>query len=265
MVEFFLLTGDFSSVMQVINELPAPIETDYTCYDMPAELIVPYIEYLQEVFEKPVAEPAFSVITPEGKELDSWTARLSMMRQHVLTAELEQINSKMCTPCDCRLCCVGPDEEMKQAFFEIPLAEKETELFPVEKISTPESVSTAAMNEPALECDGFPFYAREHPVCICWHNGWSLILPKKASCPNLEPESGRCLVYADRPAVCRRPQIFPYILEPVAGRLADKPVYRLRQSVLAVIDCPYVSLLQSEIAAYAAACELDIVFSRNKE
>ena len=38
----------------------------------------------------------------------------------------------------------------------------------------------------------------------------------------------------------------------------------LRQSLLAVVDCPYVRQLQEEIAAYAAACELEMVFRHNK-
>ena len=88
-------------------------------------------------------------------------------------------------------------------------------------------------------------------------------MPKSSHCPNLEAEQGRCLIYANRPEVCRRPQIFPYILEKETGS-GPQPVYRLRNSLLAVVDCPYVSMLKDEIAAYGAACELDVIFTRNK-
>ena len=91
--------------------------------------------------------------------------------------------------------------------------------------------------------------------------GWSLILPRESSCPNLAT-SGRCRVYPDRPQVCRRPQIFPYMVEPM--ELHGQSILRLRQTLLAVVDCPYVRLLQDEIAAYAAACELEMIFRHNK-
>ena len=38
----------------------------------------------------------------------------------------------------------------------------------------------------------------------------------------------------------------------------------IRRSLLAVLDCPYVRLLQDEIATFAAASELDLVFRHNK-
>jgi hypothetical protein len=52
------------------------------------------------------------------------------------------------------------------------------------------------------------------------------------------------------------------VVEPVEE--AQPPAFRLRQTLLAVVDCPYVQLLQDEIAAYAAACELEMLFRHNK-
>jgi Fe-S-cluster containining protein len=87
-----------------------------------------------------------------------------------------------------------------------------------------------------------------------------MILPRNTSCPALE-DNGRCRVYADRPRVCRKPQLFCYIVEP-----AEEPLqYRLRSSLLAVSDCPYVRELKDEIAAYAAANELELVIRGNKQ
>ena len=68
-------------------------------------------------------------------------------------------------------------------------------------------------------------------------------------------------MYLIRPQVCRRPQIFSYILE----NTDQTDQYRLRGSLLAVTDCPYVQVLQEEIAAYAAACELELVLKGNKQ
>ncbi len=70
-----------------------------------------------------------------------------------------------------------------------------------------------------------------------------------------------CRIYPQRPKVCRRPQIFPYVVEPSAE---EHQILVLRNSLLAVVDCPYVSLLQEEISAYGAACELDVIFRQNK-
>jgi Fe-S-cluster containining protein len=110
-----------------------------------------------------------------------------------------------------------------------------------------------------LQVAGADFYQRPDPVLIRWQSGWSLVMPTGSQCPHLE-QSGRCHIYPDRPEVCRRPQIFPYMLEPIE----DGAAWRLRQCLLAVVDCPYVQLLQEEISTYAAACELEMIFRRNK-
>ena len=73
------------------------------------------------------------------------------------------------------------------------------------------------------------------------------------------------MIYEKRPIVCRRPQVFPYILEPIEPNERGEPVYRIRNSVLAITDCPYVRELQQEIARYVAACELELVLSQNKQ
>ncbi len=45
---------------------------------------------------------------------------------------------------------------------------------------------------------------------------------------------------------------------------AGSPAYRLRQTLLAVVDCPYVRELQDDIARYAAAGELHLAWKENK-
>ena len=265
MVEFFLLTGDFNTVAEIVEQLPDPIETEYTRYDQPAELLKPYFEQLETllVVQNGVELPC-PVITENGEEVDLTTAMTALVDQNIMTIELEAINSALCGPCKCRLCCTGPDQNMEQAFFEIPLREAEVNLFGVEKIETPAAKRCNAMDEPPLQVEGVDFFARTSSALVHWQKGWSLILPKMSSCPNLESQTGRCTVYIDRPEVCRRPQIFPYILEPVTGEDGEVIAQRLRRTLLAVIDCPYVEILEEEIAAYAAACELDLVIKRNK-
>lgn len=264
MVQFFLLTGDFTTVAEVIDEMPSPIETGYTTYKQPQELLRRHLPALQ-LFESIQAdsELEFEVQTVDGELVDTMTAISAVVLQQVLTEELEGINSLLCAPCGCRLCCIGPETSMEQDFFEIPLQDSETDLFAVNRFDTTQSRTHTSMDEISLQVDNAPFYTQKNPAVFHWQNGWSLILPRATSCPNLEKVDGRCLVYGERPEVCRRPQIFPYIVEKMETK-GTKPVYRLRQSLLAIMDCPYVSILQEEIAAYGAACELDVIFKQNK-
>jgi Fe-S-cluster containining protein len=176
------------------------------------------------------------------------------------------------------LCCTGPNSEfdeasgfkgkMKQEFFEIPLADKEIDLFALERIDSEESRTSTAHTEPALQLDHAPFY-KHHVALYHWQGGWSLILPERSVCPQLSAVTKKCLVYAERPEVCRKPQIFAYILErtPDTDRRSDGkllPVYMVRNKVLAVWDCPYVRRFQDEIGAYAEMSGLVPIFKKSK-
>jgi Fe-S-cluster containining protein len=204
-------------------------------------------------------DPGALVVDVDNNPLDAMTIVTALVAQNILTRELESINSLLCAPCGCTLCCVGPEAGMRQAYFEIPLQQGEAGQFSLERIDTPASRGARISDEPPLQVAGRGFYLRPDPVLIHWQSGWSLVMPTGSQCPHLE-QSGRCRIYPDRPEVCRRPQIFPYMLEPIEGKKA----LRLRQSLLAVVDCPYVQLLQEEISTYAAACELEMIFRRNK-
>lgn len=262
MLQFLYLTGPFATVAEVIAELPEPIETDRTVYANPRALLTSYLEILAGLEQvKPDAANLPTVVDEAGRPVDQLTAAAALLQQRVLTAELEEINSLLCGPCRCTLCCVGPAAEMAQEFFEIPLAAGELDLFQVPRHDSDASRSRRATDEEELTVDGMPFYRLAGPRLVHWRNGWSLILPRQSTCPGLEPASGHCRVYAARPEVCRRPQIFPYLVEP----LADSPgTFRIRQSLLAITDCPYVRALRDEIAEYAAASGLNLVLSRNK-
>jgi Fe-S-cluster containining protein len=261
-VQFLYITGDFATVDEVIAQLPAPIETGFAVYDDPAALLAPYARLLQPLVDlKNGKEPEQQVVTSEGEPVDAMTATCALVAQGVLAQELERINSLLCGPCNCTLCCVGPEAAMAQTYFEIPLQPGEADFFPLERIDTPASRAQRIDAEPPLQVEGRDFFDRPEPVLIDWQHGWSLVLPRESRCPNLE-DTGRCRVYPDRPQVCRRPQIFPYVVEPV--ETDGQSLLRLRQALLAVVDCPYVLRLRDEIASYAAACELEMIFRRNK-
>ncbi len=265
MLQFLFMTGPFTRVSEVIGELPEPIETDRTTYVNPRALLTEYLDILSQYEKMKEGDVAPArVVDEKNREVDSRTAWNAWILQEVVTRELERVNSALCAPCGCTLCCIGPDRDMEQEFFEIPLAPDETGMFDVSRRESDESRSRTAHDEDELICDGTPFYCIPGPGIFYWRNGWSMILPKGSSCPRLEAESGRCLIYGTRPDVCRRPQIFPYILEPLGEDADNRQTYRIRQTLLAVVDCPYVRDLQDEIAAYAAAAELQLVLKENK-
>lgn len=262
MVHCLYLTGDFATPAEVIDQLPPDIETHHAFYPDGALDLRPYAELFAPLAAYKAGQPPVArIVDTEGQPLDALTAAAALADQQVLTRELERINSLLCAPCACTLCCVGPDAIMHQAYFEIPLAEAEVERFAIERIDNAASRAHRADADNPLLIDDRSFYERKEPILIHWQHGWSLILPRGASCPNLAPD-GRCRIYLDRPEVCRRPQIFPYVLEPLPDN--NGPGWRTRRSLLAVLDCPYVRLLQDEIAAFAAASELDLVFRHNK-
>lgn len=265
MVQFLFVTGPFSKVSEVIDELPEPIETDRATYVNPRALLSGYLDILSRYEKmKEGKHPSKRVVDEENREVDSYTAWSVCILQEILTRELESINGLLCAPCGCTLCCTGPGSNMEQEFFEIPLTPEELDLFDIDRYQSDESRSSSAHDEDELMCDGKPFYHIPEPGLFHWKNGWSLILPKESNCPNLEPEKGRCLIYNTRPDVCRRPQIFPYVTEPLEDDTDNRQTYRIRQTLLAVVDCPYVRDLQDEIAEYAAGGELQLVLKENK-
>jgi Fe-S-cluster containining protein len=261
MVQFLFLTGDFATVAEVIDEMPEPIETGYALYKHPRALLRSHRKHLVLLENLKTGEPVQEeVVDDSGEILDSMTAVTALISQRIMEDELEPLNSALCGPCGCTLCCVGPARAMKQEFFEIPLQDREVDLFSIDRHDDSATRDCLAMDDEPLQLAGRPFYKQQAPALFHWQNGWSLILPGESSCPGLM-ENGRCRVYGERPVVCRKPQIFSYILEQTGH--ADQ--YRLRSSLLAITDCPYVLVLQDEIAAYAAACELELVFRENKQ
>ncbi len=265
MVQFLYMTGPFATVAEVIDELPEPIETDRTTYEHPRSLLSGYLDILagfEQLKEGTFQAP--SVVDEESNSVDPFTAGVSVIQQQLLTVELEKINSVLCGPCSCTLCCVGPEDSMEQEFFEIPLGIQELDLFTVSRCDNETSRRSLPLDEKELFWKDQPFYKVENPTVFHWKKGWSLILPKGSTCPNLN-DKGQCRVYDDRPNVCRRPQIFPYMIEPLEGAEGEAQIMRIRQSLLAVTDCPYVRELQNEIADYAAASELHLLLKQNKQ
>jgi len=256
LVTLLYLTGPFSSLDELLPQLNEEIDTGSAVYPDPAAALAPYSESLEMIERLKNGPPLeLGVEDEQGNQLDPMETIELVLGQEIVGRELEEINSLLCGPCGCSLCCRGPEEEMNQEFFEIPLADGECGLFDLELIDTP--VSRAATPDSEYSPDDVPFY--RHPAAIYYfQNGPSLILPKGASCPNLN-SSGGCLIYPERPSVCRKPQIFAYLIEKDGGKMLA------RKKILAVVDCPYVRELEEEIAAYAASCGLELVLRRNKE
>lgn len=282
MLQFLFLTGPFASVEKVLEHLTKSVELEGVSYEAPQQTLKPYENFLKE-FEvlKGKRKLSFSlpfIINEKQEPVAKRQALELWIKQQILTQELELINSSLCEPCGCVLCCTGPNSEfdevagfkgrMKQHFFEIPLTESELDLFPVERVDTAESRTMTAQSESSLQVKQLPFY-QQNMTIYHWQNGWSLILPENSVCPQLSPGSKKCLVYSKRPEVCRKPQIFAYVLEktPDVAKRSDGtliPVYMARNKVLAIWDCPYVRRFQDIIGAYAELSGLEPVFKKSK-
>ncbi|MDA8164120.1 MAG: YkgJ family cysteine cluster protein [Desulfobacteraceae bacterium] len=265
LAQLLRLTGSFPTMAAVLAELPDPLDTGSGSYHRPADLLAPYLPTLEASdFNDSSALPA-TLYDEQGKPLPAFEAAEAWVGQQILARELEEINSILCGPCSCTLCCTGPDRTMSQELFEIPLSSQERSLFSLPATDSPASRQCTALSEPPLTLGDRPFYELG-PGLYRWESGWSLILPRGSSCPHLEDGTGRCRIYPGRPEVCRRPQIFPYLIERAPGldSSAGLPAYVARRKLLAVWDCPYVRDLKEEIASYAEACGLEPVFKQNK-
>lgn len=261
-IQLLYLTGPFNTVSEIMQELNEPIETNACFYENPPVLLAPYLEILEEfqLLKDPHPLP-YIIVDPEDNPLEFMECLDLQISQKVLSQELETINSLLCAPCGCTLCCTGPEATAQQSFFEIPLSKHEIDHFSIPRIDTETCHAMAPYSDPPLEVEGQPFFDRS-PSIYHWRTGWSMILPKSASCPKLLID-GRCAIYPQRPNVCRRPQIFPYILEPTFT-IDQKERFVHQGKVLAIWDCPYVKQFKDEIAAYAEHCELEPVFKENK-
>lgn len=261
------ITGPFSSMEELLAELPAEIDTSGINYQDPARLLEPHLDDLR-IYQrlKTPEPPARIILSPRQEPLEAMTAIDAWVSQNILNRELEGINSLLCGPCACSLCCTGPEKTMAHDYFEIPLSAAETSLFPLASHDSAASQATTAGASPELIINDQPFWQQQY--LINWQSGWSMILPRASTCPHLDPEQGGCRIYEKRPDVCRRPQIFAYMLEEQpekreidGGRL---PVFFRQNNILAIWDCPYIQAFQEEIGRYADLCEMEIIFKKNK-
>lgn len=270
LVQLLFLTGPFTTVGEVVAELNEPIETAVR-YEEPAKALAPYLDLMRE-FERLKAPPSpanYAITDEAGEALAQMEAIDLWVAQHVVSRELEAINSLLCGPCHCPLCCIGPSPELHQLYFEIPLKPNETTLFPLPALNTPATQQLTPDSDPPLHVAGQPFYEQEGPALYRWRSGWSMILPRNATCPHLQTTHA-CSIYPSRPEVCRKPQIFAYIIDRVNEDAAAPQSHPLAtflatRKILAIWDCPYVKGFQDEIAAYAELCELEPIFKENKQ
>jgi len=271
-------TGPYSRFSQLLKDMPDELEIASITYREPAKILTNYIDLLN-IFEnfktdnhnnhdiKPDAgrnhedentsNEEIVVLSESGEKMDGFEAATVRAKHNIIDRELETINSLLCSPCGCTLCCTGPDMAADQEFFEIPLLDNEKSLFDLPVIDSEKSRKTDPYAEIPLKVKERPFYLNPSGM-YRWSHGWSMILTRGSSCPALSSQ-GTCAIYPNRPEVCRKPQIFAVILE----RKKDK-TYILKNNVLAIWDCPYVRQLKDEITRYAAFNETDVVFRENK-
>ncbi len=259
------LAAEKEGLEDLAARMPEEVETQGIIYEKPAQVLKPYLPALKnmEILRGGGgASPDMpAVFSTEGQVLDMFDSLVACTQQAVLERELEKINSLLCGPCSCTLCCTGPAPDARQEYFEIPLLEHEIRLFDLPRIDSASSRACGPEDDPAFCVDGHPFF--EHPPALYhWSAGWSMILSRGRSCPHLQ-EAGTCGIYPERPRVCRKPQIFPVVVEKPLRGVKDSRMIR-QNALLAVWDCPYVKDLKEKILDYAGINELKMVFRENK-
>jgi Fe-S-cluster containining protein len=263
------LTGPYDTPEALAADLPETIDAGGCEYENPArilsfvsELLFPVASMLRDReygddYAKVVQERLGRILNPDGTPPDFFDGLSALCQHDIISRELEEINSLLCGPCGCDICCVGPVDNAVHDFFEIPLNDDETALFDIAVIDSDASRSALSADEPPLVLQhGAPFYRSETPLLIHWKDGWSLVMTRMSSCPHLCDEG--CMIYPKRPSVCRKPQIFSFVLEEENG------TYIIRNALLAVWDCPYVRHLKDVIARYATLNDLELFFRENK-
>ena len=265
-VVLLALAGEYTPASGIISELPDPVELPaYNCAN-PAEKLRPYLDLLDRlarvlVTGRPDAGMEPFTITGNGRNLGLTEAVTEHTRQKVLERELEAVNSLLCKPWSCHICCTGPQENARHRFFEIPLGPDEIDLFAVPAVDSADTRSSSPYDTDDLHINGRPFY-EAGPAIFHWAGGWSLILPRGTECPNLMAGQG-CISYARRPETCKKPQIFAYVIN-MRNNETKTGTFDLAESLLAVTDCPYVNALREKILDYAQANGLRLVLRANK-
>ena len=152
-VQFLYLTGDFASVEEVIGQMPEEIETGYALYGDAATLLAPYADLLQPpgCSQGRAYHRTIGWLIPRGNPVDPMTATGALVAQHILVRELERINSLLCAPCGCTLCCVGPDADMARPISRSRCNREKPHFFPLERIDTSASQAHRVDDEPPLK------------------------------------------------------------------------------------------------------------------
>ncbi len=256
LVHMLSLAGGYDTPKDLINDLPSPLDTGSLVYEDPRQKLYNYLDVLEPLVLGKI--PSQKILGNDSEELDPIEKSLIFCHQMVLERELETINSLLCGPCNCHLCCIGPGAHDKNFFFEIPLRQDELRLFNVDVISTQASKSMSPYDDNSLFINGVPFFELG-PIIIEWKRGHSLILSRESRCQNLDASLG-CKVYSTRPITCRRPQIFAYVIE----EDSKSGTFQFQGKLLAILDCPYVPELRREIHQYASLNELDVILTKNR-
>ena len=119
MVQFLYLRSPVGTIEEVLGLLTKPVELENVLYENPPDLLRPYGSFLQE-FEilkgrrKPASALPF-IVNEKDEPVAKRQALELWIRQQILSRELETINSLLCGPCGCVLCCTGPNSSFDAA------------------------------------------------------------------------------------------------------------------------------------------------------
>lgn len=256
------LTSPYQTWEELLQALPQELSVDNTIYKAPASKLTPLhlnTQWLGLLKNGKNSTELPTVVNERNDILDMFSTVLCLIKQHVMQMELETVNSLFCSSMKCSLCYEGPKSNAIQEFFEIPLQPKELSLFTLKIVETPFQGGFDPYSTDTFQIDGKPFYLLP-PAIYHWRHGYSLILPKGAVCQHLS-QNMRCNIYEKRPDVCKRPQIFAYVME----QPPNKPHIAIeRNTLLAVTDCPYVRMLENELERYAVLNEVTLMLKPNK-
>ena len=258
LIQVLYLAGEYRDLKALFNDLPGEIELENGPYDNIQRRLNEYSDLIEGMLEPFYLDHDVPKVLLGDETLPPHEAYTAQLRQKLIERELEGVNSLLCSPMGCDLCCVGPRDDEKNLFFDIPLKMEEVDTIGITTFDTPLTRSSSPYDEQSLSIEKRPFYELG-PVVITWRTGPSMILPRGERCPKLSRDV-RCTIYPQRPWTCRRPPIFSYVLD----RTGADGDFSLENKLLAIIECPIVQELKREIHLYASLNELDLVITRNR-
>ena len=128
-LEFIYITGGFSSIKEVMDQLPDSIETATAVYDNPAKQIQPFLPELTLFQQARTERPSVLIVDTNDQILDAQSTASFFLAQSVLEKELESINSLLCGCTNARSVAWAQAKICRMNFLKFPLARKNSYTF----------------------------------------------------------------------------------------------------------------------------------------